>query len=123
VLAPRLKALLREISSDPLVYDNLCKYCTRDFDRRSLHLNTEIGILIDSPELARQAQARFDAIAQPANCYMPVLGAQNTLGKPELGWRTEENGKIVETGVEPMGDLLRGVKTELLTLLPIDDLL
>ena len=34
---------------------------------RSLNLNTEIGLMIDSPELARQVVARFDAIAQPAN--------------------------------------------------------
>ncbi len=94
-----------------------------NFDRRSMHLNTEIGLLIDSAELARQALARFDAIAQPANCYIPTLSAQNALGKPQLVWRTEQDGKVVDSSVEPMGDLLRGVRTELLTLLPIDDLL
>ncbi len=94
-----------------------------NFDRRSMHLNTEVGVFIDSPELARQALARFDAIAQPANCYIPVLSAQNALGKPQLVWRTDENGRIVALNMEPKGDLLRGVKTELLSLLPIDDLL
>ena len=94
-----------------------------NFDRRSMHLNTEIGLLIDSPEIARQALARFDAIAQPANSYIPMLTAQNTLGKPRLVWRTEQDGKVVDESIEPMGDLLRGVRTELLALLPIDDLL
>ena len=94
-----------------------------NFDNRSLRLNTEIGLLIDSPELARRVAARFEAIAQPANCYIPQLGAPDASGKRQLTWRTEENGKIVELTAEPMGDIMRGIQTELLTLLPIDDLL
>jgi cardiolipin synthase C len=94
-----------------------------NFDRRSMHLNTEIGVLIESPEIARQALARFDAIAQPANSYIPTLSDKKLLGKPMLVWRTQEDGKLVESSIEPMGDLLRGVRTELLTLLPIDDML
>ncbi len=93
-----------------------------NFDRRSFRLNTEIGVLIDSPELARQILARFDAIAKPANSYVVAL-APNAVGVPQLTWRTEENGKLVESAIEPMGDLMRGVRTELLSLLPIDDLL
>lgn len=69
-----------------------------NFDRRPMHLNTEIGVLIDSPEIARQAMARFDAIAQPANCYLPALSAQNAIGWRGLVWRTEEDGRIVEAG-------------------------
>jgi putative cardiolipin synthase len=94
-----------------------------NFDRRSLRLNTEIGVLIDSPQLARQIVARFDAIAQPANCYVPTLRASDGIGGPSIAWRTEENGKPIETSVEPMGDPLRGIKAQILTLLPIDELL
>ena len=92
-----------------------------NFDYRSLRLNTELGILIDSPELAQKVAARFDAMAQPANCYIPTLegnGAART-----LVWKTEENGKPAELTAEPSGDLLRGLQNDLLTLLPIDDLL
>jgi cardiolipin synthase C len=94
-----------------------------NFDRRSLRLNTEIGVLIESPELARQVVARFDAIAQPANCYIPALGVSDATGSRPITWRTEENGETVETTIEPAGDLLRAVKVQFLTLLPIDDLL
>jgi putative cardiolipin synthase len=94
-----------------------------NFDRRSMHLNTEVGVLIESPDIARQTLARFDTIAQPANCYIPTLISQEVLATPILVWRTQEDGKMVESSVEPMGDLLRGVSAELLTLLPIDDLL
>jgi putative cardiolipin synthase len=93
-----------------------------NFDRRSLRLNTEIGLLIDSPELAQQVAAHIDEIARPANCYVPVLG-QTVLGQPTLTWRTEQDGKPLVLHIEPMGDLLRGIKTEFLSLLPIDDML
>ena len=85
-------------------------------------LNTELGVLIESPELARQVIARFNAIAQPANSYVPVL-VTDASGKQTLIWRTEEGGKLIELTTEPMGDLMKGVKVDLLTLLPLDDLL
>ncbi len=94
-----------------------------NFDRRSLKLNTEIGVLVDSPELARQVIARFDAIARPANCYVPELAAADASGHQGLIWRTEENGKPVDLTSEPSGDLMKGVKSDLLSLLPLDDLL
>lgn len=94
-----------------------------NFDYRSLKLNTEIGVLIDSPELAREAGKRFDAIAQPANCYIPHLGPPDAGGHRELTWRTEENGKMVELKSEPAGNLSRSVQANLLSLLPLDDLL
>ena len=94
-----------------------------NFDRRSLRLNTELGVLIDSPALARQVIARFNAIAQPANCYVPTLTGADASGRQALIWRTEEGGKLVELKSEPMGNLMKGVKTDLLKLLPLDDLL
>ena len=44
-----------------------------NFDQRSMHLNTEIGLLVDSPELAQQVAARFDAMVQPVNAYRLAL--------------------------------------------------
>ena len=94
-----------------------------NFDYRSLKLNTEIGVLIDSPELAQQAAKRFDAIAQPANCYIPHLGPPDAAGHRDVTWRTEENGKMVELATEPAGNLSRSLQANLLSLLPLDDLL
>lgn len=94
-----------------------------NFDYRSLRLNTEIGLLIESPELARKVSERFDAMTQPANSYIPTLSAPDALGKRQLIWKTEEGGKPVELTYEPSGDLLRGLQANLLSLLPIDDLL
>ena len=94
-----------------------------NFDRRSLRLNTEIGVLIDSPEIARQVAERLETLAKPANSYIPELGPADAFGIRHLTWRTEEKGKIVVLKTEPMGDILRGLQASILTLLPLDDLL
>jgi len=65
-----------------------------NFDQRSMHLNTEIGLVIDSPDLAQQVAARFEAVVQSINAY--TLG-----GSPTLVWRTQEGGEAVEYDTEP----------------------
>ncbi len=67
--------------------------------------------------------ARFNEIAQPANCYVVALGPADGIGRRPVTWRTEEQGKTIESTTEPTNDALRGIKTDFLTLLPIDDLL
>jgi putative cardiolipin synthase len=61
-----------------------------NFDQRSRHLNTEIGLIIDSPELAQQMAARFDAMAKLENAYIPTLvtGSSHSL----LLWHSEGDG-------------------------------
>ncbi|MGE5150148.1 MAG: hypothetical protein ACM3II_08515, partial [Rhodospirillaceae bacterium] len=86
---------------------------------RSFHLNTEIGILIDSPEIARQALARFDAITIPANSYAVKL--TTLLGDPAVEWVTEENGKLVTLGEEPGHAFLRELLVGAVSILPIDE--
>jgi putative cardiolipin synthase len=92
-----------------------------NFDQRSRHLNTELGVLIDSPELAKEVADRFDAVAQPANSYVLGLGPQGALGKPTLIWRTEENGVTVTYESEPHVDPSRRLKVELVKWLPVEN--
>ena len=72
-----------------------------NFDQRSMHINTEIGLIIDSPELASQTAARFDSMVQPGNSYAVVWGDDGAGSAPRLSWRTEENGKPVSYRHEP----------------------
>ena len=72
-----------------------------NFDQRSMHLNTEIGLIIDSPELAQQTAARFEAMVSPPNSYELALLPRDAGGSPRLVWRTEEDGKAVEYDTEP----------------------
>ena len=91
-----------------------------NFDERSRHLNTEIGLIIDSPELAREAAARFESIAAPADSYQLALRAEPAGGLPRLVWRTEERGKRVEYETDPGASAWRRMKVDLLSLLPLD---
>jgi putative cardiolipin synthase len=92
-----------------------------NFDERSRRLNTELGVLIDSPELAKEVAERFEAVAQPANSYVLSLGPADARGKRPVQWRTEENGGPIAYEDEPAVDSARRLKVELLSLLPIEN--
>ncbi len=91
-----------------------------NFDERSRHLNTEIGLIIDSPELAQETAARFEAIASPADSYQLALRPDPSGGLPRLVWRTEERGKPIEYETEPAGGAWRRMQVDLFSLLPLD---
>ncbi|MBS0368181.1 MAG: phospholipase D family protein [Proteobacteria bacterium] len=92
-----------------------------NFDQRSMHLNTEIGLIIDSPALAQQVVARFEAMTQPANAYTVSLRPPPyDNGNPSLVWHTEENKMSVDYTVEPARNAWQRIKATFLSLLPID---
>ena len=94
-----------------------------NLDQRSLHLNTEIGLIIDSPELARQIVGRFAEIARPANSYVLMLSVADGLGQRHLVWHTLEDGKSVDFDQEPAVTFWQRLKVDMLSLLPLDELL
>jgi putative cardiolipin synthase len=91
-----------------------------NFDQRSMHLNTEIGLIIDSPELSQQIAARFEAMVQPVNSYRLELRPSDAGRSPNLVWVTEENGKAVEYATEPARSNWQRFKVNLLSLLQLD---
>jgi putative cardiolipin synthase len=91
-----------------------------NFDQRSMHLNTEIGLIIDSPELAQQTAARFESMVSPPNSYAVTLLSRDTGQPPRLVWRTEEDGKAVEYDTEPARTEQQRFKAKVLSLLPLD---
>ena len=90
-----------------------------NFDQRSAHLNTEVGLIIASPELSRQTAARFEAMTQPASAYAVALVLDQG-GKEHLHWRTQEGDQAVDYTSEPSTSAWRRSQADLLTLLPID---
>jgi putative cardiolipin synthase len=94
-----------------------------NFDRRSLRINTELGLIIDSPQIARQIAARFDAITQPANSYQLVLAPGSSPDSPVIQWRGLENGTFVSLDMEPGVKPLKRSWIETLSLLPLEGLL
>jgi putative cardiolipin synthase len=93
-----------------------------NLDPRSMHINTEFGLIIDSPELARQVADRFDEIARPSNSYMLLL-APDPPNAPQLHWRTLEAEGLVDFTQEPAVSDWARWKVHLWSMLPIDELL
>jgi cardiolipin synthase C len=91
-----------------------------NFDERSKHLNTEIGLLIASPELSRQVAARFDALTQLDNAYALSLKDQPAGKHPALIWTTRESGAVVQYPTEPARNSWQRMKVKLLSILPLD---
>ena len=94
-----------------------------NFDQRSMHLNTELGLIIDSPELARQMALRVADIGQPANSYVLMLSEADQYGLRHLVWRTLEDGNAVDFHQEPHVTFWQRMEVEFLSYLPIDGLL
>jgi putative cardiolipin synthase len=90
-----------------------------NFDQRSKRINTEVGLIIDSPELAQQTATRFEAMAQPEDSYALALRPNGVGGPPHLVWRTSEEGKTVEYAREPARSRWQRLKVKLLSLLPL----
>jgi putative cardiolipin synthase len=91
-----------------------------NLDPRSMHLNTEIGLMIDSPELARQVVARFEAIAQPANSFVLALERAGDRS-PKLVWKSVKDGQPIVYDREPGDDRWREFLVELYGTLPLED--
>jgi cardiolipin synthase C len=90
-----------------------------NFDERSRHLNTEIGLIIDSPDLAEVTAARFNDMAQPQNAYQPALVTTAAGGAGRLQWTTQERGVAVVYRTEPAPNPWRRFLITLLAWLPV----
>ncbi len=89
-----------------------------NFDQRSKRLNTEIGLIIDSPQLAQATMTRFDRMVQPDNAYTPSW--QGSRIPRHLVWDTREDGKDVEYLREPARSSWQRFKLTLMSWLPVD---
>jgi putative cardiolipin synthase len=92
-----------------------------NFDQRSKRLNTEVGLIINSPELAQQLVVRFEAMVRPQNAYALALRADSPGSRPHLVWQTMEDGKAVEYTREPARSEWERFKVNLYSLLPLDE--
>jgi len=88
-----------------------------NFDPRSANLNTELGFIIDSPELARQIQEAFDD-AIPAAAYEVRLSREG-----RLYWLDRQGETPIRYDREPYTGFWKRVVVFLLSRLPIEWLL
>lgn len=86
-----------------------------NFDPRSAYLNTEIGLFIESPDLARQLQRMFEDSALPDTSYKLGLAPGG-----KLVWATREKNGEVRYVTEPRAGFWRNVQVWIYSHLPVE---
>jgi putative cardiolipin synthase len=95
-----------------------------NMDRRSALLNTEQGIVVDSPALAKAVAQYFATVTQPANAWRLSLEDKGgDGGGGQVLWTGDEGGKSKTLDHEPDVGPLKRTEVLLFKLLPIDGLL
>ena len=102
-----------------------------NLDPRSVRLNTELAIVIHSPEFAERMARIFDRATSPHASFRVELAPANPAmpppitppSLPALRWVGEENGQPRTFDVEPYASFWRNAVAGAVTLLPSDDLL
>ena len=89
-------------------------------DPRSTALNTEIVIVVESPELAAQVLTYMDEGILPENSYRVVLEADAETGTERLVWITEIEGETVRYYSDPEVSLWRRMTSWFMGLFPIE---
>jgi len=90
-----------------------------NMDQRSKLLNTEMGVIVDSPGLAHAISDFFRTATQSSNAYQVTIDPASH----HLVWRAEDDGKPVTYQSDPGANAKRRTEATLLRLLPIDGLL
>ena len=94
-----------------------------NLDPRSRKLNTEMGVIVDCPDLAEALSKYFDSATAPENAYHVVLmrpeGKPNA--KPTLQWISVEHGKPITYDHDPETSRWTRMRVQLMRALPIED--
>lgn len=85
-----------------------------NFDPRSAELNTELGFVIESPDMARTIEAAFDSTI-PANSYEVLLSKSG-----KLYWLEQWEGQPVRHDTEPQTTFWKRASVACISILPIE---
>lgn len=98
-----------------MVFDRMHTFVgSFNLDPRSVNLNSEMGLLVDSPALAQAVADSIENDIAPGNSWQVVRQADG-----KITWITTENGAITtETETEPMTSKERRAEADLLMAVP-----
>jgi putative cardiolipin synthase len=88
-----------------------------NLDPRSSTLNTEIGVMIDSPEIAGRVAKIMDEGVAPGSAFHVTLD-----GDDSLLWAAENNGEKVQYHKDPDTNAWHRFLFGVVGILPIEDL-
>jgi len=96
-----------------------------NLDPRSRKLNTEMGVVVDCPDLAAALAKYFDLATAPENAFHVVLQKPqgSSSGAPVLRWIAVDKGKPVMFEHDPETSEWKRMKVSLMRVLPIEGML
>lgn len=105
------------------VFDDLHVFIgSFNFDPRSARLNTELGIVIHSPELAREVTAIAEDAMAPERSYQPrLVESVDKPGEARVQWHDAFQGEARVSEVEPGTTPLQRALLRILQVLPIEE--
>ena len=116
VLAGKSRAALHAKS---LVFDRKSVFIgSFNLDPRSTALNTEIGVMIDSPEIASQVGEWMDEGVSPGSAFHVTLDESG-----DMVWSAATNGEKAHYSKDPETNLWDRLIVDIIGILPIEDLL
>ena len=87
-----------------------------NLDPRSVNINTEVALVIHSPQIAAQMKRFFERAIAPNVSYQLSLD-----GKGDIVWRGIEKGRPMIYKGEPHGGFWRKLQSRVVGVLPIED--
>ncbi|HRH80583.1 MAG TPA: phospholipase D family protein [Thiobacillaceae bacterium] len=110
------------LHSKALVFDRQRVYIgSMNLDPRSVLLNTEAGLLIDSPTLAERVAGFIEAAMAPEQSYRVRLDPDSPPEDRRLIWLERRGGEERTHRVEPATDLWLRALVDVLSALPIEE--
>ncbi|MCP3869208.1 MAG: phospholipase D family protein [Gammaproteobacteria bacterium] len=92
-----------------------------NFDPRSIEVNTEIGLLIYSTDLAERLIEFLNSGIDPSNSYRVALEKKATGKGSRLAWISEQEGQEVREYKDPQAGFRRRLSAWFISWLPIED--
>ncbi len=88
--------------------------------------NTEVGVLVHSPELAERLVAYAEGLMGPDNSYLVLLDPPDTSAQSKdrritIRWRTAVEGRMVTYNAEPAKDFWNWLGSMIFIALPVDE--
>jgi len=109
-----------------MVVDHRLLYVgSMNLDPRSRLLNTEMGVIVDSPALAASIERFFDRATAPANAFHVVLEGKDgsPSSRPTMHWLAVDGDKTLRFNHEPGVSTLTRLKVSIMRILPIEGML
>ncbi len=94
-----------------------------NLDPRSVFTNTEIGVLVEQPELVATHVEKLESQLSNIGFRLELAPATGADSTPEIVWIATQDGQVVRYSSEPMTHAWKRFKVWLLSLMPIEQLL